>query len=87
MVEYGDGWLPIHGTCNLERRLEDLDRLCAEAGRDRASIDVTLFAAPGGRQELEALTKLGVGRVVLGLPSEPEAQVLARLDGLAHLLG
>ncbi len=87
VVEYGDGWLPIHGTCNLERRLEDLDRLCAEAGRDRASIDVTLFAAPGGRQELEALAKLGVGRVVLGLPSEPEAQVLARLDGLAHLLG
>ena len=87
VVEYGDGWLPIHGTCNLERRLDDLDRLCAEAGRDRASIDVTLFAAPGDRQELEALAKLGVGRAVLGLPSEPEAQVLARLDGWAHLVG
>lgn len=86
VVEYADGWMPIHGTCDLERRLEELDRLCAEAGRDRASIGVTLFAAPGGREEIDALAKLGVDRVVLGLPTEPEAPVLTRLDGLAHLL-
>jgi probable F420-dependent oxidoreductase len=86
VVEFADGWMPIAGTCNLERRLAELTELCAERGRDRRTVNVTLFAAPGSRAELDALGELGVDRVVLGLPTAAEGDVLERLDRFAKLL-
>jgi probable F420-dependent oxidoreductase len=86
VVEYAEGWLPIAGTCDLEKRLAELQELCDAAGRDRREIDVTLFAAPSGKAELDALEKQGVNRVVVGLPTEGESEVLTRLDGLARLV-
>lgn len=86
VVEYADGWMPAVGTCDLERRLEELGRLCEDASRDRASIEVTAFGAVGRREVLDALEKLGVDRVVLGLVPGPESAVLDHLDRLAALV-
>jgi probable F420-dependent oxidoreductase len=86
VVEYGDGWMPIMGTCDLEERLLQLDRLCQEKGRDRGSIDVTLFAAPANRAQIDHLEKIGVDRILFPLPSEDEAKILTRLDGYQPLL-
>jgi probable F420-dependent oxidoreductase len=86
VVDYAEGWLPIAGTCDLDKRLAELQQLCDAAGRDRSEIDVTLFGAPSGKAELDALEKQGVNRVVVGLPTEGESEVLTRLDGLARLV-
>jgi len=86
VVEFADGWTPIAGTCDLEERLAQLDQLCDEKGRDRASISVTLFAAPADRGEIDRMAKLGIERILFPLPSEEEGKILSRLDGYAPLL-
>jgi probable F420-dependent oxidoreductase len=86
VVEYADGWLPIHGSCNLEQRIAELRLLAERARRDPASISISLFAAPGDRAKLEAVEKLGVERAILPLPSAPAEAVLPLLDRYAQLL-
>ena len=86
VVDYADGWLPVLGACDLEERLGQLKRLCEEKGRDRSSISVSLFFAPTSRGELEQIEKLGVERMILGLPSESEDAILKQLDTYAQLL-
>ena len=86
VVEYADGWLPIISD-GLEERLQELDRLCKEKGRDRSSISVTAFGAVASRSELEPYEELGIDRIVLGLPTESESSVLKILDAHAKVLG
>jgi probable F420-dependent oxidoreductase len=86
VVEYADGWMPIAGMPGFEERLAQLDALCREKGRDRKSIDVTAFAAPTDKGQLEKLKAQGVNRVIALLPTLPEDQSLKVLDGYADLL-
>ncbi len=86
VAEYGDGWMPIVGTCDLEERLGQLDGELAKRGRDRSEINVTLFAGPSSKQELDQLEKQGVNRVLCGLPTVDESQILKILDGYQSLL-
>jgi probable F420-dependent oxidoreductase len=86
VVEFADGWLPIAGAPGFEERLAQLDALCAQTGRDRKSIDVSVFAAPTGRAELERLKRLGVNRVIAVLPTLAESESLKVLDGYAELV-
>jgi probable F420-dependent oxidoreductase len=85
VVEFGDGWLPTP-VPEFEERLAQLDALCAERGRDRREIDVTLFTAVDGPGQLAELAAKGVNRVVLGLPTVPEAEALKVLDGYLPVL-
>jgi probable F420-dependent oxidoreductase len=85
VVEFGDGWLPTP-VPQFEERLAELDALCAERGRDRREIDVTLFTAVEGPEQLMELAAKGVNRVVLGLPTTPEAEALKVLDGYLPVL-
>jgi len=66
--------------------LRKLDELAAEAGRDRSTISVSVFAAPAEREALDALAAAGVDRAVLWLPPQQADQVLPRLDRYAQLL-
>jgi alkanesulfonate monooxygenase SsuD/methylene tetrahydromethanopterin reductase-like flavin-dependent oxidoreductase (luciferase family) len=86
VVDYADGWMPIAGTCDLEERLGLLERVCEQKGRDRNEINVTLFAAPSGRAEIDQLEKIGVDRVLLPLPTEDEGRILKRLDRYRSLI-
>jgi len=86
VAEYCDGWLPGAGTCDFAARLTQLDAACAKRGRDRKSLDLTVFAAPAKQVELEKYAVLGFGRAVLPLPSQDEAKILTRLDGYAALI-
>ena len=55
-------------------------RLAEEAGRDPASISITVMNAPQSVDELVELGELGVDRVVFTIwPQEPDA-VLSELD-------
>lgn len=80
VVEYADGWLPVP-VPEFDQRLAELDALCRERGRDRSSIDVSLITAINGPDHLAQLAEKGVSRVILSLPTLPENEALAVLDG------
>lgn len=87
-VKYGDGWMPIGGraTDDLAAQLADADRLCEEAGRSRADFEVSIFAGPNTREELDHLEEIGVDRVVFFLPPAGADTLEPMLDKLATLI-
>jgi probable F420-dependent oxidoreductase len=82
-IRYGDGWIPIAGRASadsLETQIKDFRRMATEAGRDAASLPVSLFGTPADADALKRHRDLGVARVVTSLPSEPADKVLPILD-------
>ena len=86
VVELGDGWMPILGSCDIDERMAQLRQLCDEKGRDASEIDVSIFAAPADKAGMEKLAGQGVNRVIPLLPSKPEADALRILDRHATLV-
>ena len=87
VVDFCDGWFPRGRNAELVLSgLRKLDELAAEAGRDRSTISVSLFAAPAQREALDGFAAAGVDRAILWLPPEQADQVLPRLDRYARLL-
>lgn len=86
IVEYCDGWMPIHGRGDVLEKLPLLRSMAEEAGRSPNSIEVGIFGCPAKPEIIDAYAEQGVARVALGLPSAPEAEVLAVLDSYAALL-
>lgn len=86
IVEYCDGWMPIHGRGNVVEKLPLLRSMAEEAGRNPNSIEVGIFGCPAKPEIIDAYAGQGVARVALGLPSAPEAEVLAVLDSYVPLL-
>lgn len=87
-IAWADGWMPIggRGPDDAVDWLGEVDRACAEAGRDRSGFEVSLFAAPPKRDMLDALAEAGLDRAVFVLPSEGAETLLPRLDRLAGLI-
>ncbi|HYM14705.1 MAG TPA: LLM class F420-dependent oxidoreductase [Dehalococcoidia bacterium] len=86
VVEYGDEWMPIGGFRSpesLARRIGELQRLAAEAGR--APIPISVFGAPARREQIEALEAIGVSRAVFWLPPADAETVLPRLRQCAEV--
>lgn len=87
-VEWGDGWLPF--TADLQAMATgraELTRLAREAGRDPASIDVTLFSPIGffrTAKEMAELAKTGSNGAVVWLNGRSEAEILEELEELAR---
>jgi hypothetical protein len=52
------------------------------AGRD---VPVSVFNASSDLEDLEEYRRLGVERVLLGLPTLPESETLKQLDNLAQV--
>jgi probable F420-dependent oxidoreductase len=88
VVDYCDGWLPRarHGFDAAEN-MARLKTFAEAAGRDAASISVSVFGAPGDADELAKYAEAGVTRAILGLPSAPRDEVLRLLDQYAPLVG
>jgi probable F420-dependent oxidoreductase len=85
VVAFGDGWMPVLMP-DFDARMDQLDARCAEAGRDRADIDVTVFAAPDDQKLMAHLAGWGVNRLIALLPTLDESASLAWLDSQMHLL-
>jgi probable F420-dependent oxidoreductase len=87
-IAYGDGWMPIggRGTDDLAAQLEAVDSMCADAGRDRSSFEVSIYAAPRTRDGLDQLEQMGVDRAVFILPPGDDNKLLPILDDLAPLI-
>jgi len=88
VVAYCDGWMPIGlRTSGLKRALDDLRVRATAAGRDPATISVSLFWAPADPAALAEYGGMGVERAIFPLPSAPRDEVLPHLDRYAKLIG
>jgi alkanesulfonate monooxygenase SsuD/methylene tetrahydromethanopterin reductase-like flavin-dependent oxidoreductase (luciferase family) len=79
IAELGDGWfaLRFHDVGAMMRQVNE------KAGRD---VPVTVFDSEHDPGKLARLAELGVERVLLELPSRPEAESLRELDRRAKLV-
>ncbi|MET0457650.1 MAG: LLM class F420-dependent oxidoreductase [Ilumatobacteraceae bacterium] len=80
VVEYCDGWMPIHGRRNIADKLDELRRAADEAGRDMATIDLGVFGCPPDNAVIDSYAELGFTRCVLGLPPAGADEVRRVLD-------
>ncbi|MGD9603999.1 MAG: LLM class F420-dependent oxidoreductase [Gammaproteobacteria bacterium] len=88
IVRYGDGWLPvIHQVPQLVDGRDQLRRLAEEAGRDPATIRISVFGAQHQwrtRRDVEQFAPLGVEQVILWLNSRSADEMRTELDALAR---
>ncbi len=86
IVEFCDGWMPIHGRHDMVPHIGELRAAAEAAGRDPGSIELGVFFGPPDPARLEELAAAGVARVVMALPQASPGGVLDRLDDLAPLV-
>jgi probable F420-dependent oxidoreductase len=85
-VAFGDGWAPIHGFGDLAGKLPEFRKLAADAGRNPAGLEVTIFGLPGKAGAIAPYREAGAARGILGLPPAGRDEVLPLLDRYAALL-
>ena len=88
IVEYGDGWIPIgrHPEEVSNARIK-LNTLAEAAGRDPASITITVTNVPVNREVIAAYEKAGADRVVLSLETADKATSFRHLERIAKEVG
>ena len=79
-VAYGNGWIPVGDPAGALAKVPALHEMARAAGRDPASIEVSIYYCPPEPALLERLRDGGVARAVFGVPSEPRDVVLPLLD-------
>ena len=79
-VRYGDGWYPNAASGKPEEYMPAFRKMAQEAGRDPASLPVTIGGAPDDPDALKRFRDLGAVRAVVTLMSETRDQLLPVLD-------
>jgi probable F420-dependent oxidoreductase len=88
-IRYGDGILPAApsaGSGSPEDFMPRFRKMAEEAGRDPASLTVTLGGAPEDLAVLRRNCDLGVTRMTVRLPPAKEEEILPILDRWATLI-
>ena len=85
-VRYGDGWYPNASSGNPEEYMPAFRKMAEEAGRNPASLPVTLGGAPEDADKLKRFRDLGAARVNVTLMSEKAEAILPILDRWAGLM-
>ncbi len=88
IMDFCSGWLPRGAL--LPDPAAGMARLWAaaeDAGRDPASVSVTVFGAPAEQGYLEACGEAGIDRALLLLPSGGREEILPLVDRYAGLIG
>lgn len=83
VVAFGDEWMPNRAS-GLTGRIEELNRLAAEAGRD--PIPVTLSGAKPDHELIERGAEAGVHRFTFYIPPVDAGETERRLDELTSEL-
>ena len=88
-IAFGDGWVPharrpAYG--DVLGLLPDFRKLAVEAGRDPATLPITIFGVPEDRDLVARYRDAGVARVVFNLPPAQADEVLPVLDRCAGLV-
>lgn len=88
-IRYGDGWVP-HASRpeygDVSDFLPQFRQMATEAGRDPASLPVTMFRVVEEVDRLRHYRDIGIGRVVITLPSARADRVLPILDRWVPLM-
>ena len=88
-IRYGDGWVP-HASRpeygDVSDFLPRFRQMATEAGRNPDSLPVTMFRVVEDVDRLRHYQDIGIGRVVITLPSAGADQVLPLLDRWSALL-
>ena len=88
-IRYGQGWIPIAGRApygDVNDFLPKFREMATAAGRDPASLPITLFGGAEDADLLQRYRDMGVARVVASLPAEPADKTLPALDRWAGLI-
>ena len=80
VVRFGDAWLA--NGLPPDKLAPMMDELREVAGRD---VPVSVFNASNKPEDLETYRRLGIERILLGLPTLPEREALDHLDSLVQL--
>jgi probable F420-dependent oxidoreductase len=84
VVRYCDGWMPIPIRAGaLVDSIADLRQRARAAGRDPASIAISLYGVPADADALRSYAGAGVQRSIFALPSAGRDTVLPLLDRYA----
>jgi probable F420-dependent oxidoreductase len=86
-IRYGDGWVPHAGRPEYEdvsAFLPQFHQMAKEAGREIASLPVTMFRVVEELDKLRHYRELGIARVVITLPSAGAQEVMPILDRWAE---
>ncbi len=87
VVNYCDGWMPIPArAAKLEAEVAELHRMATAAGRDPASLTISLYGVPNDADALRAYARAGAHRAMFALPSAPRETILPLLDSYAETL-
>ena len=88
-LRYGDGWMPIRGRGDddVAKHMAAFREAALEAGRDPASMEVTLYACPPDADLIDRCEEAGVTRLVFRLPNEGKDGALRFLDRIRALCG
>jgi len=79
-IRYGDGWIPVAGRGDIAEVLPKFREMAREAGRDPASIEITMFGLGEDLDRVKRLNEMGVARVVPMFPPEKADTVLPTVD-------
>jgi probable F420-dependent oxidoreductase len=86
-IRYGDGWVP-HASRpeygDVSDFLPQFQQMAKEAGRDPATLPVTMFRVVEELDRLRHYRDIGITRVVITLPSAGADQVVPILDRWAE---
>jgi alkanesulfonate monooxygenase SsuD/methylene tetrahydromethanopterin reductase-like flavin-dependent oxidoreductase (luciferase family) len=80
IAQFGDAWLA--NGLPPDKLQPMMGELREVTGRD---VPVSVFNASSEPEDLEAYGRLGVDRILFGLPTLPESETLKRLDNLAQV--
>jgi alkanesulfonate monooxygenase SsuD/methylene tetrahydromethanopterin reductase-like flavin-dependent oxidoreductase (luciferase family) len=88
-IAYGDGWLPharrpAYG--DVLGKLPEFKLMVVEAGRDPATLPVTVFGVAEDADLIKRYRDAGVARLIFNLPSAKSSEVLPVLDRCAQLM-
>jgi probable F420-dependent oxidoreductase len=90
VVEWGDGWMPAgYPPDVVAEGISAIRQYAVEAGRDMATIDITVFAGPGQyttRDQHNQVAQVGANRTVVWLAEGDLAATLKQLEGYAREL-
>ena len=87
VVEFCDGWFPRpRGGWEPKNAVQRLHDAAKAAGRDPATLSITVFAAPPDRDKLGPYRDAGIDRVLLEVPDKSRDEILRVLDKNAALI-
>ncbi len=88
-IAYGDGWIPHKARPqygDVSDFLPEFRKMAKEAGRDPASIPVTIWGVANDMDRLRHYQDIGVSRVIVSMDSLPAGRMIPELDRWAETI-